>query len=139
MQPCCHATHAIAALARWRAVSIPDAVVERTGAVACRLHAQQLVETYTGMAVAQRADLRNVQRKRAIPAIQHDKIVADAVHFRKVQLHASTVVGRRSQDCALAGVSLLLPYAGSAGFTAGGFTAEGFTTGGFTVVEAFAG
>jgi len=45
-----------------------------------------------------------------------------------VQLHVSAVVRLGSQDCALAGMALLL-YAGS----------EGFTTGGFTVVEAFAG
>src|SRR5690348_9308590 len=61
-------------------------------------------------AASQRADLRCIQREFALPTIQHDKVVADAVHLREAQLHAAG-----AQGWLAAGSALLAAVAGSTG------------------------
>src|SRR5574337_546049 len=85
MRPGRDAAHAIAALAGGRTVGVPDPVIESARGIARAFHAQQLVETHAGMAVAQRPDLPDLQRKFPPPTIQHDEVVAAAVHLGKAQ------------------------------------------------------
>lgn len=90
-QPGGDTARAIAALARCRAVGIPDAVGRHGAFAARRFDGQDLIATHPEVAVGQLRCQRCIWRRRAVAQVQYHEIVAGAVHFGETQTPAATV------------------------------------------------
>jgi hypothetical protein len=77
-------TGAFAALFDFGAVGVKDPIVKIQIWIIRRLDHQQLVETHAKIAVGQRFDLLFGQEHILADGIDHHKIVAQPMHFRKL-------------------------------------------------------
>ncbi len=73
------------------AVAIEDAVFEINAFNIRLFDQQQLVRAHAEMPVRERAHLGSVQRERFGVAVEHDKVVARAVHFGEFEFHGAIV------------------------------------------------
>ena len=94
------AARAVAALLHLAAVGIEDAVAEVRRAVVRLLHHQDLVAADAAVAVCDFFQLNGIKRERLAGEVQHDKIVARAMHLGERELHAAlrTQAAMRSID-----------------------------------------
>ena len=90
------AARAIAAMLDLAAVAIEDAVSEIDAFDGGLFDQQQLISADAEMPVRERAHLRGAQVERLRVAVEHDEVVARAVHFGEFQFHAAIVSDRRS-------------------------------------------
>ena len=81
------AARAVAALFYLAAIGVKDAIAEVSARRLRRLDQQQLIKADAGMAIAQRTDLFRGQFDILTHAVDHDEVVAEAVHFGKFQAH----------------------------------------------------
>src|SRR5688572_6040646 len=95
------AARAVAALLDLAAVGVEDAVVDLRALAARRLEDERLIETNPGMTRGQRTPLLGGRQAAVARRIEHDEIVAEAVHLRELELHGAkdTVSGYHSVPC----------------------------------------
>ena len=77
------ATRAIAAHFDFTAAAVENAVLEVNFGQSTFFNHQQLITSDAVATIAQRADLFGRQGKRFLRGVQHDKVVARALHFGK--------------------------------------------------------
>ena len=82
------AARAVAALLDLAAVGVEDAVAEVDVGAAGFLDQQDLVAADAEMAVGDAAALFGRERDGLADAVEHDEVVAEAVHFGEFQFHA---------------------------------------------------
>ncbi len=90
------AARAVAALLDLAAVGVEDAVAEIVTRVARPLHQQHLVAADAEVAVGEGACLRGREVDRLAHAVQHDEVVALALHLREADPHAWPLYGEGS-------------------------------------------
>jgi hypothetical protein len=118
VQPGADAARAVAALFGERAVGIADRVGGDTRRIARSLDHQQLVEADPGVAVAHGANHGGIRQLRRGARIEHDEVVAEAVHLGEAQSHGTSGRGQRPR-VADAGVAADAAPAGNAAEAAG--------------------
>ncbi len=73
--------------------AVEDAVAKVDARRAAALHHQDLVGAHAEAPVTQRAQLRGIERQRLLRGIEHDEVVARALHLGEVKLHARIIPG----------------------------------------------
>ena len=81
------AARAVAALLDLDAVGVEDAVEDGRVRTPRRLENQRLVEADAGMSVGEAPQLLRRRQRGARRRIEHDEVVADAVHLREIDAH----------------------------------------------------
>lgn len=81
-----NAARGIAASLGFAAIGIVDAHEEAGGGIARRLQPDQLIAADAGAPIRQRADLVGAESDPTATAIEHDKIIAEPMHFEKRDL-----------------------------------------------------
>ena len=79
------AARTVAALLRLRAVGVPDAIARDGRGVARCFDGDDLVAPDARVAIGERATQRRIRRGLSVPEVDHDEVVACAVHFREAQ------------------------------------------------------
>src|SRR5690606_25933662 len=85
------AARAGAALLDRPAVGVEDAVAEVDALAARGLDQQDLVGADAVVPIGQRTPLRRLEAHRLPHAVDHDEVVAGAVHLREAQFHAAII------------------------------------------------
>jgi hypothetical protein len=81
------AARAVSALLHFAAVGIENAVVEVRPGLARRLDLEDLVAADAEMPVGEESQLIRTQFDRPRAGVEHDEIVAQALHFCEFELH----------------------------------------------------
>ena len=81
------AARTIPALFDLAAVGIENTIAEIDIRTGCLLNQQELIATYAKMAIGEEPDLLRRERNHLADPIDHDKIVAEAVHLGKADFH----------------------------------------------------
>ena len=84
------ATRAVAALLDLAAIGVVNHIF-KICALAPSAHAQDLVGAHAKAAIGQKAVVALAQTQQPLGFIQHDKIVARALHFAKVDFHSAII------------------------------------------------
>jgi hypothetical protein len=92
------AARAVAALLDLAAVGIEDAVAEIDARRRRALHHQDLVAADAEMAVGQKARLGRRRHEVLVDGVEHDEIVAEAVHFCEADAHRRRIRRIASAD-----------------------------------------
>ena len=90
-QPAHDAAQAVATLPGARAIGVVNAVAERVGRIFTALDGHDLITADTEVPVGERARQLRIQCCMTRPPIEHDKVVADALHLGEAQAHCAVV------------------------------------------------
>jgi hypothetical protein len=89
-----NASHAVATLLHFAAIAVEDAVVGMRAIAAGRLDDHGLVETDALVTIRKRAPLLNRGQAAVLRRVEHDHVVARAMHFGELELHAGRIPHR---------------------------------------------
>ena len=96
------AARAVAALLHLAAVGVVDHVFKvdalRGGICGGSAHGEDLVRAHAKVAIGQVAVVRSRQAQAALGFVQHNEIVASALHFGEANLHVRIIVVARPRD-----------------------------------------
>jgi hypothetical protein len=83
---------AIATLLHLAPIGVEDAVIGESSLAARRFDDERLVETNPGVAGRELAPLLDTGKRAVARRIEHDEVVAEAVHFRELELHEARIL-----------------------------------------------
>jgi hypothetical protein len=92
------AARTVAALLDLATIAIEDAIAEIDVGARARFDQQHLVAANAAMAIGQEAQLLGCQFERLANPVEHDKVIAEAMHLGKCQFHRDSGFGSVHQQ-----------------------------------------